>query len=282
MSWALRSIGFLLVALSVHVAVFARFSPDGAGESAGDAGAALISITASDSALSSLVKQWDQAPVPDDGPGDFAQFDPSAVSVAQTPPDMAVPDLQLASKQPPRPEPMAALTQPAVADTPIASQPPAPPPPVKPETKPAAKPVFKPATKPAAGSAAASPSQAARGAGNAGAAGTAQKQLVVSQEPGRNRSRMVAWGAEIRARIERKKRYPVAAQSRGQVGVVRVALSVRRSGVLQQVRIVGSSGQKLLDRAALRAVRDAAPFPRSPKEIFGKVFKFTLAVRFSL
>ncbi len=67
--------------------------------------------------------------------------------------------------------------------------------------------------------------------------------------------------AEIRRRIQRVLEYPSLARSRGLEGTTRIQFEVRRDGEAAGVRVAGSSGHWLLDRAAERCVRRAAPLP---------------------
>lgn len=68
--------------------------------------------------------------------------------------------------------------------------------------------------------------------------------------------------AEIARRVQAVVEYPALARSRGLAGDTLVAFRIRADGEPEQVRTRRSSGSSLLDRAAERAVRDAAPLPR--------------------
>jgi len=67
--------------------------------------------------------------------------------------------------------------------------------------------------------------------------------------------------AEIRRRIQEALVYPPLARRRQVEGESTVAFEVAASGSAADVEVVRSSGSALLDRAAERAVRDAAPLP---------------------
>ena len=73
---------------------------------------------------------------------------------------------------------------------------------------------------------------------------------------------MAEWGAAIRARIERRKSYPV--EAKGKAGKVTLRLVVGPDGRLSSVAVAKSSGSAALDAAALRAVKVAGRFPRAP------------------
>ena len=62
---------------------------------------------------------------------------------------------------------------------------------------------------------------------------------------------------DVRSRIERKKIYPDTARDLGMSGEVEVLYELDRSGNLIRAEIVSSSGYKLLDQAALKAVKSA-------------------------
>ncbi len=70
----------------------------------------------------------------------------------------------------------------------------------------------------------------------------------------------------VRRRIESKKRYPIAAQRSGVEGRAGVRMTILKNGKLEKVEIVESSGYEILDRAALRSVRRATPFPPIPED----------------
>lgn len=86
---------------------------------------------------------------------------------------------------------------------------------------------------------------------------------------------MARWGGQIRARVERARRHPGIGS-----GTAIVAFSVSREGALLEARLAQSSGNAALDRAALDAVRRAAPFPAAPPEVSGARAAFNLPVAF--
>lgn len=70
--------------------------------------------------------------------------------------------------------------------------------------------------------------------------------------------------AEVRARIERQKRYPTMARRRGDEGLVLVRVSIASNGDLDSVDIAGQASAFLL-RATREAVERARPFPMPPR-----------------
>jgi len=61
--------------------------------------------------------------------------------------------------------------------------------------------------------------------------------------------------------------YPQAARSQGIYGSLLVTVSIKADGTLDSVEINRSSGQRILDAAALRIVHLAAPYAKFPPEI---------------
>jgi protein TonB len=90
------------------------------------------------------------------------------------------------------------------------------------------------------------------------------------------------WKSQLVARLERYKRYPSEAQSRGERGVAQLAFSVDRSGGVHHARIVRSSGSSLLDEATLALVERAAPLPPPPPELQGAQIAIVVPIRYSI
>lgn len=93
--------------------------------------------------------------------------------------------------------------------------------------------------------------------------------------PARWQSRVLAW-------INRHKRYPRGAKSRGEEGMVQVSFAINASGSVVSARIASSSGNPELDQAALEMVNRASPVPPPPPEIASSRMKLSLPVQFNL
>ncbi|TJU93599.1 MAG: energy transducer TonB [Mesorhizobium sp.] len=78
------------------------------------------------------------------------------------------------------------------------------------------------------------------------------------------------WESRLKAWINRHKRYPSAAKSRGSQGNTNVTFTVDGSGRVISARVVRSSGDAELDRAAL-AVLQGATVPAPPSELGSRV-----------
>ena len=99
----------------------------------------------------------------------------------------------------------------------------------------------------------------------------------------RNPDAVPNWKSQLVARLERYKRYPSEAQSRGEQGVAQLAFSVDRSGGVHNARIVRSSGSSVLDRRNAGAGRSARqPLPPPPPEISGAQIPIVVPIRYNV
>ncbi|TIS88049.1 MAG: energy transducer TonB, partial [Mesorhizobium sp.] len=80
------------------------------------------------------------------------------------------------------------------------------------------------------------------------------------------------WESRLTAWINRHKRYPSAAKSRRAQGNVNVTFTMDPSGRVLSARVVRSSGDAELDRAAL-AVLQGATVPAPPPELGSRVIR---------
>lgn len=90
-----------------------------------------------------------------------------------------------------------------------------------------------------------------------------------------------AYLSDLRQRVDRSKRYPLMARRGGQQGVVVIDFEINAEGKLCRCEVELGSGFKLLDRAALKAVRAASPFSPLPED-FGPRLALQLPIRFEL
>ncbi len=86
----------------------------------------------------------------------------------------------------------------------------------------------------------------------------------------------------LRMRIESRKKYPDRARLRQIEGRVEVGFLVSHDGGVTDVEVVKTSRHPDLDRAALLAVENAAPFPRPPSALFDGPLKMTITIMFEL
>jgi len=82
-------------------------------------------------------------------------------------------------------------------------------------------------------------------------------------------TREYEYASYLRAWVDRVERignlnYPDEARRRRLAGQVVISVAIRRDGTVERAEVVDSSGQPLLDQAALRIVRLAEPYPPLP------------------
>ncbi len=86
----------------------------------------------------------------------------------------------------------------------------------------------------------------------------------------------------MRLMIEKNKRYPQMARRRNHEGSVRVKFVVDSNGNVNALEIVKGSDYESLNKAALEAVRRAAPFAKPPSSIGKNALKLELTINFKL
>ena len=86
----------------------------------------------------------------------------------------------------------------------------------------------------------------------------------------------------VRLKIERYKEYPEKAKARQTQGRVTVHFVITPEGELKTARIAKSSRHAILDDAAVKAVKNAAPFPKPPARFFKGEIPMTITVVFEL
>jgi protein TonB len=258
---------FLALALAVHLAILA-YEPLRGSDAGGSGGAAVVTLAAAPEQIDQLLREWMQAPEAETALTEALEtFDP----MPQTPPELRSAVLD------PAPRALVQVGAMAVPDLPRApsvdTEPP--PPKARPETEREAAPEKNAKRPPAPPSETAM--QKAAGAGRTSQAGRVGPALVKTLSSGQQARLISVWGAKLRSRIERKKRYPRDARGSG---VVRLHIQVARSGQLLSSRVVKSSGVAAFDAAALAAIARAAPFPPAPEQLTDGSYSFALNMRF--
>lgn len=84
------------------------------------------------------------------------------------------------------------------------------------------------------------------------------------------------------AQIYKAIRYPNRAADKNQQGTVRIGVTIDRSGDLISAVITQEPRYRLLNQAAHKAVKKAAPFPQLPEEMKADSFEVNLPITFRL
>lgn len=281
MKRGLEFTGFLAVAAAVHAGAWGVTAPGGS-DAGGAGGQSTVTLEASSAQMAALVAAWER-------PVEMLRHSPDLTGPEAGPQPVAMPRENAAPETPPDrlqaalPDVPAAPDLPQVDPAPRAARPR---PPAVPEIPPDIRPVARPAPetqtepappKPRAAASTARPKETAEGQAG-GAAGSAQQpREAPSLTAAAQQSLMAEWGGQIRARIERQKRYPRASRA---TGTAHLTLIVAGNGALVSVVVRQSSGDPLLDQAALAAVR-AARLPAKPRALPGDSHRFNLPVAFA-
>lgn len=178
----------------------------------------------------------------------------------------AAPEAPLATASTAEPD----ATLPVAEPTPTIAVEPAP----KPAPAPAAKPV-KPTRQPAKAEVAAKPQPAPKADAAPPTAAKSAPPPAQAVSQGEAKALKADWGSKISARLKRTLSLPDGAAP----GRVKLRVTVSPKGALLSVEIVGSSGQPALDKAALRAAKAAAPYPRAPKGLNEASYSFVVPIR---
>jgi protein TonB len=111
--------------------------------------------------------------------------------------------------------------------------------------------------------------------------GNVVEKSVSGGEAEKEKSVVSTYISLIVQEIERKKFYPPLARRLGIEGKVVVRIVVDRGGKLKEVSVVKSSGNKILDRAALKLIKKC-DFPPLPPEYQKGTFDVEIPIRYEL
>ena len=93
---------------------------------------------------------------------------------------------------------------------------------------------------------------------------------------------MLRYQDMVRQRIEEVRRYPFWAKRQGIEGTVYLSFVVLANGTSQDIRIINSTGSKILDNEAIATIKRAAPFPSIPREISQDFVSMEVSIVFTL
>jgi protein TonB len=99
--------------------------------------------------------------------------------------------------------------------------------------------------------------------------------------PGDGAGAYGAYLALLRQRVQEAVTYPAAARRRGASGTVDLEIALEGSGVISEVKLVNSSSYRVLDDAALEAVRGLRRVP-FPADVRPRALRVRLPVVFEL
>ena len=192
---------------------------------------------------------------------------PQEVEQAAVPPEPETPEPPTTETTAPPPEP--AVEAVATIPPPETVQPPKPEP--QPQHKPEARHEQKPKPKPRPqiALAAAAPRDT-----------PAERVAAPILGQGETARRIASWQSQVAAHLNRLKRFPEAAQSRGDAGTVTVVFSIDRSGKVLSAALGKSSGSSALDQEGTALAHRASPVPAPPPEVTGNQIRLSVPIRF--
>jgi protein TonB len=91
-----------------------------------------------------------------------------------------------------------------------------------------------------------------------------------------------SWERSLVSHLNRFKRYPEIARTRGNQGAVNVEFTIDRAGRVLASRVVRSSGSDSLDEEALAVLQRASPLPAPPGQVAGMTFDLVLPIQFRI
>jgi len=98
----------------------------------------------------------------------------------------------------------------------------------------------------------------------------------------REKEAMLRYQDMVKQKIEGVRRYPLWAKKQGVEGITYLYFTILPNGMGRDVRVVSSSGSKILDEEAVATVKRASPFHPVPKEISKSPVSMTVAIVFFL
>ncbi len=267
----------LVIAVLVHVALIfsVNFNVSDLPEASTSLDVTLVTFASEKADVQESVPETQQATAntektPPKKPIDSATPAPAPVAKPEVKPEPAA-----AKPAPVEPTVTAKVTPPAAPVVVSKPAPAKPKPQPKPEPKPQPKPQPKPTPKaPAQPQTVRKPVTFSRDQLSSSLAGIEAEQAFTRQQPNQgprisrhhlatSKRDISAWYRDAwRKKVERigNLNYPEEARRQGIYGSLRVSVLINKDGSLQNMRVLQSSGHKVLDQAALNIVRLSAPF----------------------
>ncbi|MGH7012649.1 MAG: energy transducer TonB [Stellaceae bacterium] len=183
---------------------------------------------------------------------------------------------------PPKPRQQKAAPHPRIVKPTAA---PAPQPAPKPAPTVTATPLAAPAQPAPATQVATTGTPAAVGTGMEGVGSAGNGNFGISQGPGgpdRGTGSVDDYLDRVRRHLERYKHYPDDALKKKQEGTVMVAFTLAHDGTVTGAWIIRSSGNPLLDQAALSMLHDGSPVPPVPERYWNRNGSITMPVNFTI
>ncbi|MCS7181470.1 MAG: energy transducer TonB [bacterium] len=86
----------------------------------------------------------------------------------------------------------------------------------------------------------------------------------------------------IKKKIDEKIFYPEIARRRNIEGKIKIQFILKKNGVLEELKILKSSGNEILDKTSLEIIKNASPFPEFPVDLNYEKISFIIEFNFKL
>jgi len=93
---------------------------------------------------------------------------------------------------------------------------------------------------------------------------------------------MLRYQDMVKQRIEETRRYPLWAKKQGIEGIIHVSFVVLSNGMSQDIKIIHSSGSRILDEETIATIKRANPFPPIPRKISDSSVQVEVSIVFAL
>lgn len=93
---------------------------------------------------------------------------------------------------------------------------------------------------------------------------------------------MLRYQDMVKQRIEEARRYPDWAKEQGVEGAVHLSFIILANGNGQKIKLIRSSGSKILDQEAIATIKSASPFPPLPEEVASSSIQTEVSLVFTL
>jgi protein TonB len=256
-----RWIAALLVAVGLHAGAVAWMLRTGPTILADSSPPAAIMIELTEAPEAKLTEQNEITPDQITTEDNVAQQEQKSEEIPEEKPIEKEPEPAEPVEKPvveEKPVPLEKVEVPLPVEQPKKEEPKKDPPKEKPKEKPKQKPKEKPKPKQKASEQSKAATEAQTQVRRSDRNAAAQTASGVSSQAPAN------WKSQLMAHLERRKRYPPGARSRGERGTVFVRFTIDASGNVQSVNLSRSSGHAELDQEVLAMVRRASPVPAPP------------------
>jgi protein TonB len=92
----------------------------------------------------------------------------------------------------------------------------------------------------------------------------------------------MSWHKSLVFHLNKHKKYPHEARSKGHEGTAGVSFTIDRSGKVISTHLDQSSGSELLDKEAIEVLNRASPFPTPPSDVPNLTINLTLPIQFRI